>query len=51
MNPVTSEPSRTTLYFDGECPLCRAEIAHYRRRDKDRTLCFVDVSHVGESPS
>lgn len=50
MNPVTPEPSRTTIYFDGGCPLCRAEIGHYRRRDQDRELRFVDVSECGARP-
>ena len=36
--------SKSTLYFDGSCPLCRAEIAHYRRADRGAALCFVDVS-------
>jgi predicted DCC family thiol-disulfide oxidoreductase YuxK len=41
---VLSEPTRTTIYFDGSCPLCRAEIGHYRRADQTDALCFVDVS-------
>lgn len=36
--------SRSTVYFDGSCPLCRAEIGHYRRSDQFGTLRFVDVS-------
>lgn len=47
MNHVTPEPSRTTVYFDGRCPLCQAEIGHYRRKDQDGALCFVDVSDSG----
>lgn len=39
-------PPRSTVYFDGSCPLCRAEIGHYRRVDVDRALCFVDVSQA-----
>lgn len=38
------ETSKPTVYFDGSCPLCRAEIGYYRRRDTADTLCFVDVS-------
>lgn len=38
-----------TVYFDGSCPLCRREIAWYRRMPAARTLCWVDVS-AGESP-
>ncbi len=41
---MTSEKPRTTAYFDGACPLCRAEIAYYRRQDKDGAICFVDVA-------
>jgi predicted DCC family thiol-disulfide oxidoreductase YuxK len=40
------EPSQTTLYFDGSCPLCRAEIGYYRRKDQTGNLCFVDVSQT-----
>ncbi len=36
--------AKTTIYFDGSCPLCRAEIAHYRREDDTGALAFVDVS-------
>lgn len=43
------ETSKSTLYFDGSCPLCRAEIAHYRREDTSGALCFVDVSQTNES--
>jgi predicted DCC family thiol-disulfide oxidoreductase YuxK len=39
-----SHDPKATVYFDGACPLCRAEIGHYRRTDRDGALCFVDVS-------
>ncbi len=41
---MEAEPSKSTVYFDGSCPLCRAEIGYYRRNDQADTLCFVDVS-------
>jgi predicted DCC family thiol-disulfide oxidoreductase YuxK len=41
---VEAELSKSTVYFDGSCPLCRAEIGYYRREDQAGLLCFVDVS-------
>ena len=39
--------SKSTVYFDGSCPLCQAEIGYYRRKDQAGGLCFVDVSEIG----
>ncbi len=44
---MTSEPAKSTVFFDGSCPLCQAEIGYYRRKDKAGSLCFVDVSETG----
>lgn len=33
-----------TVYYDGACPLCAAEIALYRRQDPDGRLSLVDVA-------
>lgn len=38
---------KSTVYFDGSCSLCRAEIGYYRRKDRNRALCFVDISESG----
>lgn len=38
------DPPPSTVYYDGSCPLCRAEIGYYRRQDQAGALCFVDVS-------
>jgi predicted DCC family thiol-disulfide oxidoreductase YuxK len=41
---METEPSPSTIYFDGSCPLCRAEIAAYQRVDETGACRFVDVS-------
>jgi ubiquinone biosynthesis monooxygenase Coq7 len=41
------QPELLTVLYDGECPLCRREIAHVQglaARQPDSALCFVDVS-------
>jgi predicted DCC family thiol-disulfide oxidoreductase YuxK len=40
-------PASATVFFDGACPLCRREIAHYRKLDRAAALDFVDVSAEG----
>ena len=44
-NLTMSDQTAAIVYFDGSCPLCRAEIALYRKQGKAETLCFVDVSN------
>lgn len=41
------DPADLTVYYDGGCPLCRAEIGHYRRSGGAGRLAFVDVSGEG----
>jgi predicted DCC family thiol-disulfide oxidoreductase YuxK len=40
-----------TVYHDGGCPLCKAEIAQYRRARGARDLRFVDVSDPDAAPA
>ena len=47
---MNSELPKSTVYFDGSCSLCRAEIGYYRRKDQDHALCFVDISETGAVP-
>ncbi len=48
MQPPSDKP---TVFFDGSCPLCRAEIDLYRRKDGEARLCFVDVSATDAAPA
>ncbi len=36
--------SQVTVYFDGACHLCSREIEHYRQKDLERRLRFIDIS-------
>ncbi len=36
-----------TLYFDGACPLCAAEIRMLAARNRHQLLRFVDISQPG----
>ena len=44
---VEPELTKSTVFFDGSCPLCRAEIGYYRHKDQVGALCFVDISEAG----
>ncbi len=41
---------KSTVFFDGSCPLCRAEIGYYRRTDQVGALCYIDISEPGSVP-
>ncbi len=43
MKPTISKPQGTTVFFDGDCPLCSAEIKFYRTRDLEKRVNFIDV--------
>ncbi|MCC5868360.1 MAG: DUF393 domain-containing protein [Gammaproteobacteria bacterium] len=46
--------TRVVVFYDGGCPVCRREIAHYRHLDRQRRLDWHDIcaqpealEHVG----
>ena len=36
------------VFYDGGCPLCRREIAHYQRIDADDRLDWIDINREPE---
>ncbi len=40
----SSQTDPVTVYFDGSCPLCVAEIDHFKRMDSNNRLNLIDVS-------
>lgn len=46
-----SEPRRPVVYFDGACPLCRREIAFYRRRRGADGIEWIDLSESLADPA
>lgn len=39
-----SNMSKTTVFYDGTCPLCSAEIGYYKKLDTSQSLSLVDIS-------
>ena len=40
----SSAPPEVSLFWDGGCPLCKVEIAHYKRIDVERRVDWVDIT-------
>lgn len=42
---------KLTVYYDGQCPLCRREVTLYRRLDRQHAIHWHDVSRdAGDLP-
>lgn len=46
MSDLTSTAPELTLYYDGQCPLCVAEIEFLQSRSAPGQLAFVDITHA-----
>ena len=47
MTKTTNSNADLTVFFDGSCPLCRAEIGVYQGCQGAKQVAFVDVSVIG----
>ena len=43
---MSSTPTELTLYYDGQCPLCQAEMMYLQTRNAAGQLAFVDVTQT-----
>lgn len=48
MDKNASSSPRVTMFYDGACPLCRREVAHYKRVDDAMRIHWVDISRQPE---
>lgn len=50
--PDTAKTRGLTVYYDGQCALCQAEISYFRVRSEPESIQFTDVSdpdaHMGD---
>lgn len=44
-------PYEVEVFHDGDCPLCRKEIAMIRRMDKHEKIRFTDIAEDGFEPA
>jgi predicted DCC family thiol-disulfide oxidoreductase YuxK len=38
------EPWQVEVFFDGDCPLCRKEVAWFRKLDRRQRILFTDLA-------
>ena len=43
---LDSAPGKLSVYFDGGCPVCRAEISSYQGSPGGDGICWLDVTKV-----
>ncbi len=44
-DPMNDLPNKFELFYDGDCPLCRREIAIVRRMDRQNRVKFTDIAN------
>ena len=49
MDARTTQGAELTVFFDGDCPLCRREIEFYKRRRGAERISWCDVSQAADT--
>ncbi len=39
-----NDSHKTTMFYDESCPICRREVDHYQRIDREKCVRWVDIS-------
>jgi predicted DCC family thiol-disulfide oxidoreductase YuxK len=47
MTPPT-QPPVLSVWYDGDCPVCRQEVALYRRIDCEDLITWIDIVSLGD---
>ena len=45
---MTQLAPQITTYYDGGCPLCSKEIAHYQRMDRNQRVRWIDLTQAAD---
>ncbi len=48
MNESPTTSTQATMFYDGACPLCRREVAHYQSLDNHKQVDWIDISAAPE---
>jgi predicted DCC family thiol-disulfide oxidoreductase YuxK len=43
-------PGHVQVFYDGACPLCSREVRHYRKRDREGRIDWIDIARPDFRP-
>jgi len=44
-----TKPNALSVWYDGDCPVCRHEVALYRRIDRDDLITWIDIVALADN--